>query len=136
MQTCTCSESAERARESAHLRAATEPRAHKRNAGYLLLLSALIIKLTCSLAHSLSLTLSSCVCVCVCVCACSRQITLVVASKLIRLHQSAFKRDGVHLVEPCAAPCIANSRESLLVCACVCVCMSARVIFAIQIDND
>lgn len=44
----------------------------------------------------------------------SRQIVL--ASSLIRLHQSAFKRDGVHLVEPIGA--VYNSRVCVYVCVC------------------
>lgn len=44
----------------------------------------------------------------------SRQIVL--ASSLILLHQSAFKRDGVHLVEPIDA--VYNSRVCVYVCVC------------------
>lgn len=115
-------------RERELKKSATIERENTRNAGYLLL-SALS-----SLSwhrHSLSLSLcgvSLFVALSV-LFASSRQIML--ASSLIRLNQSAFKRDGVHLVEPIGA--VYNSRVCVYVCVCVSEC---QVIFAIQIDND
>lgn len=107
---------------------ATIDREHTRNAGYLLLYALaslswhrhLLSLSLCSLSLfvALSVLLAS-----------SRQIML--ASSLIRLNQSAFKRDGVHLVEPIGA--VYNPRVCVYVCVCVSEC---QVIFSIQIDND
>lgn len=104
----------ERERERVSTKRAQRERERTRNAGYLLL-SALITKLaSVSLALSLvSLSLRGTLSV---LFASSRQIVL--ASTLIRLHQSAFKRDGVHLVEPIGA--VYNSR------VCVCKWVSAK----------
>lgn len=107
MQTCT---STQRDRERVSTKRAQRERERTRNAGYLLL-SSLITKLA-SVSLALSLVCPSLRVALSVLFASSRQIVL--ASSLIRLHQSAFKRDGVHLVEPIGA--VYNS--------CVCVCVS------------
>lgn len=121
MQTCTCSQSGERAR--AQWADSARKKCRLPVVACRLLLSALITKLARALTHILSRRHSLRACVCVHVR--SRQIVLV-ASKLIRSHQSALKRDGVHLVEPSGAV-FSNSRECLLVVrVCVCARVSAK----------
>lgn len=121
MQTCTSTE-----RERAQRERNDRERAHTK-CRLPVAVCSLIIKLAQALTLALFLCGLSLFVALSVLFASSRQIML--ASSLIRLNQSAFKRDGVHLVEPIGA--VYNSRVCVYVCVCEC-----QVIFAIQIDND